>query len=481
MTFSYRHLLADQSFSVCESSQEGELFSEKHLQVMWFEQKYFRNLKTRDGEEIEVLSPGIWNGEAGPDFMKARLRIGDAIVDGDVELHLWESSWVHHGHRDDPRYNNVVLHVVYWPAKKDEPTLTQSGLALPVAYVEPSVTLPLRRIVQLIDLDLYPYKQFVGSGRCASQLFQGLSQDETERLFRSAAHWRLEQKLKFLRTWAEKPFDAGLAMALGYKQNSQAFLELYLYLKDFHCCGEQELLSVAMGICGFFEERYSEKWGESSLYRQLESFWFLKRSEVTHQTQLQLNSTRPLNHPIRRLVYLAKFMSDPSAQFVPTTIFSSWQKLWPAAAKPKDWRALLNELSARIPDYEDAFWNQHYSFHTGEQQQHLALMGQDLKLAILLNTGLPILYEEVVSRGDAQELEAFTRFYAQLRASASGKAKYLRHRFFGDDECGTILKKADMQQGAYQLHRDFCTHYEASCEGCPFVERALSLRSRRVS
>src|ERR1700733_3251385 len=67
--------------------------TERHLQVMWLEQKYFRGLATPEGFPIEVISPGIWNSEAGPDFLKAHLRIGPDEVKGDVELHLSDEGW----------------------------------------------------------------------------------------------------------------------------------------------------------------------------------------------------------------------------------------------------------------------------------------------------------------------------------------------------------------------------------------------------
>ena len=97
--------------------------------------------------------------------------------------------------------------------------------------------------------------------------------------------------------------------------------------------------------------------------------------------------------------------------------------------------------------------------------------GETLKREILVNTILPLLHEGVQERQDPEELSAFDRLYRSLPAAQTGKGRYLVHRFFGDTPKGAILKKAEMEQGAYQIHRDFCLHYEASCEGCPFVQR----------
>jgi hypothetical protein len=103
-------------------------------------------------------------------------------------------------------------------------------------------------------------------------------------------------------------------------------------------------------------------------------------------------------------------------------------------------------------------------------------MGEDLKMEILVNTGFPLLFTEIQERGDFNELKAFQIFYGSFKASKTSKTRYLTHRFFGETLKGTLLEKAQNEQGAYQLHKDFCLHFEASCEGCPFVARYESFQ-----
>lgn len=85
---------------------------------------------------------------------------------------------------------------------------------------------------------------------------------------------------------------------------------------------------------------------------------------------------------------------------------------------------------------------------------------------MLVNVILPLLYREL--EGDS--LTALEEFYQALPANKNSKSRYLTHRFFGETVKGELLQKARLEQGAYQLHRDFCMHYEASCAGCPFIE-----------
>ena len=86
---------------------------ERVLQRIWRDQLYRRRgAMTEDGQRIEVLDPGRWNGEAGPDFIGARLRLAGRPVAGDVEVHHSREEWAAHGHDRDGAYEGVILHVV---------------------------------------------------------------------------------------------------------------------------------------------------------------------------------------------------------------------------------------------------------------------------------------------------------------------------------------------------------------------------------
>ena len=91
-----------------------ETGGEKLLQYIWQFGYYNKsNLQTSDGESITVVSPGTCNKNQGPDFLNARVKIGNTILAGNIELHLQTSDWKKHQHESDQTYKNVVLHVVY--------------------------------------------------------------------------------------------------------------------------------------------------------------------------------------------------------------------------------------------------------------------------------------------------------------------------------------------------------------------------------
>lgn len=112
-------------------------FHERLLQKIWMRGDFeAQGAVLADGRSIEVLYPGRWNQLSGPDFRSARLRIGDQIVTGDVELHLRSGDWRVHGHAADSGYDGVVLHVVLFPTG-DVFTLGGGGRQIPILALLP--------------------------------------------------------------------------------------------------------------------------------------------------------------------------------------------------------------------------------------------------------------------------------------------------------------------------------------------------------
>ncbi|MCU0456178.1 MAG: DUF2851 family protein [Bacteroidales bacterium] len=69
-------------------------------------------LLDNEGSIIEVVSPGEYNRDSGPDFFNSRLRIGGIEWAGNIEIHLKASDFNSHRHNADPAYDNIILHVV---------------------------------------------------------------------------------------------------------------------------------------------------------------------------------------------------------------------------------------------------------------------------------------------------------------------------------------------------------------------------------
>jgi hypothetical protein len=88
--------------------------NEALFQFIWQHSLYNGvGLCTVDGEPLVVMRCGTLNTDAGPDFLEAKIKIGDTILVGNIELHIKSSDWLKHGHQNDAAYRNLILHVVY--------------------------------------------------------------------------------------------------------------------------------------------------------------------------------------------------------------------------------------------------------------------------------------------------------------------------------------------------------------------------------
>jgi len=88
--------------------------TEDFLHYIWKFRKFDQlNIETVDGLPVEIIETGTHNQDSGPDFLEAKLRIGDTLWVGNVEIHISSSSWYKHNHDKDRAYDSVILHVVY--------------------------------------------------------------------------------------------------------------------------------------------------------------------------------------------------------------------------------------------------------------------------------------------------------------------------------------------------------------------------------
>ena len=85
----------------------------------------------------------------------------------------------------------------------------------------------------------------------------------------------------------------GMAMALGYKQNAEAFFELFCRMKALSLQNEQTLFAYALRTCGFFDGQYRQngpipfiinRWPNISICCQKRSSLHLFRDAGQNQT-----------------------------------------------------------------------------------------------------------------------------------------------------------------------------------------------------
>jgi hypothetical protein len=143
-------------------------------------------LPLSDGMTYQLVFVGRLGGSRGPDALDAVLDTGNgARLAGDIEFHVRASEWTAHGHEADPRYNNVILHVVLL-CDDPTPTRRQDGSIVPLC--------------SLYDLAMLPALSLPGPPEqpweiwpCANVMSR-LSESECGEMLRQAGLWRFEQK-----------------------------------------------------------------------------------------------------------------------------------------------------------------------------------------------------------------------------------------------------------------------------------------------
>ena len=114
---------------------------ESFLHYLWqFQHFDKKDLKTTDGEAVDIFQTGLLNNDSGPDFSGAKLKIGNIDWAGNVEIHTKSSGWYDHHHDHDPAYENVILHVVW---NEDKKVLRSDGTSLPTILLENRVDISL--------------------------------------------------------------------------------------------------------------------------------------------------------------------------------------------------------------------------------------------------------------------------------------------------------------------------------------------------
>ena len=202
--------------------------TERHVQAVWYDAALRpKNLVTRRGSEVTVVSPGVWNLEAGPDFKNAVLEIGRERrrVVGDVEVHLTPADWDFHRHGVDPNYRNVVAHVT-WGCGPVPGSLPPGAVSIWLGRFVASDTM---FSAEQIDLLAYPYARLPEGVRpCEERI--GHDPDLARRVLLEAGKHRLRMKARRMsgrlcaaRGDRGQVFYEEVMTALGYKKNQAQF------------------------------------------------------------------------------------------------------------------------------------------------------------------------------------------------------------------------------------------------------------------
>jgi hypothetical protein len=418
--------------------------SELFLYFIWQYQDFdHTDLRTTDGEPIQVVHPGFRNNHAGPDFTNARLLINDVEWVGTVEIHVNTSDWLAHKHQYDHAYDNVILHLVW----HDDRTTTNKRIDRPDGSPLPTLDLEhrtdstlLARVSALTDApDSIPC---AGSFRSVQPLRITSMLDKVllQRLERKAA----DVKTIFDQTgqdWEETTYRL-LAQNMGFKINAGPMLQLAsaLPLKAIrkHRDAPTQVEAMIFGVAGLLDDPEKGDLEATDDYRNTlrREYRFLAAKYGLADGQLaphvwKWGRLRPANFPTMRLAQLAQLLSNQA----------SLLSLFVGENSAAD-------LQKAVQVRPSAYWQTHYRFGKAAAKASSTL-GETSAENIIINTVVPLLAAYAHHRDQPAYLDRAVALLEQLPPE---------HNRITDDwnALGLTVKTAFDAQASIELYNQFC-------------------------
>lgn len=402
---------------------------EKLLQFIWqFSLYQPGNLTTDEGETITVIHPGRYNTDAGPDFLEAKVRIGNTVLVGHIELHLNASDWNRHGHQNDPAYQNIILHVVY---NNDVARVVEN-----VSVLELAQHIPASIIEQ--------HSNFIKATAkipCATQLATIRDITRESWLSRLLAE-RWEEKLV---TWKELLASSTddwrnllywrMAFNFGFKVNSVPFQmlaqSLPLNILAKHRESLMQIEALLFGQAGMLEGEFKDEYPNElkKEYAYLRQKYKLQPIAVHLWKFLRL---RPANFPTIRITQFAALVHRSVHLFSQIVETHTMKEIQP-----------LLEVSV------SAYWKEHFIFDEAQEAATNKKLGKSSIENIVINTIAPIQFLYASRHGNAQQQERALQLLDAVPAEDNNILKLWK-------ESNWTAQNAAQSQSLLQLYNNYC-------------------------
>ncbi|GAA0541865.1 DUF2851 family protein [Chitinophaga japonensis] len=421
------------------------LLTEELFQHIWkFRLFKTTGLSTTEGEPVQVIHPGTHNHHAGPDFTAAKIRIGNTLWAGNVELHLRTSDWYRHGHQRNKQYSNVILHVVF------EHDVEYYDTESMPPCIELQQQIP-KLIMKRYDM-LRQHTAFVPCEYNACSVPELIWHNWKERLLIE----RWERKTSTLQNWLlqtkynwEEVCYRAIAQSFGMPVNAMPFLQLAQSLPHTllarHRPNLLQLEALLFGQAGMLQEEVFQ----DAYPRQLQQeYGYLRHKYRLQPLPAHLWNwlrMRPASFPTMRIATLAALI------YQTPHLFSGILETESITG--------LEQLFAVQPS---AYWQEHYRFDSAAT--HTRCPGRSAVHNILINTILPLLFLYGKEKGMSYYQERALQLMEILPAEENKITN-------GWDQIGIMQQSALDSQALLQLKQHYCD--EKKCLECAVGAKLL--------
>ena len=398
---------------------------EEFLYYIWENRLIDKDLKTTEGDGVEVVATGYRNTDSGPDFLEARIQIGDKLWAGHVEIHVKASDWNRHGHQTDKAYQNVILHVVYENDTKvnDIPILELKGHLDETLFTNYQIFIlskgwiPCEKSIAKVPV----FTRLSWLDRMAVERLESKSGTVTKILNANQFDW-------------EDALHKLLMRYFGLKVNNEAFeyLSNILPFKTLlkHADNLLQLEAMLFGCAGFLEEEFTEDY-PLLLKREFAIMKAKFNLLIMPAERWKFMRMRPSNFPTIRLAQMAQLIHRNGC------LFSKIRE-----AKNG------NEVKALFDVAASEYWETHYRFGvpTESKPKHLGEATADV---LIINAVAPLLFCFGKLHKDESVCETAMQFLEEIEAEDNA---VIRHFV----SCGITTENAMQTQALLYLYSYFC-------------------------
>ena len=404
--------------------------NEALFQFIWqFSLYNVAGLHTADGEPLTVIYCGKLNRDAGPDFLEAKVKIGNTILVGNVELHIKSSDWFRHGHQNDASYKNLILHVVF------DNDLADAAGNTPVlelrSHISPQIPGRYASLMQtpqkLPCAGLHEkVKSITKEGwmsRLLAERWEHKLADWNVLLENSAEDWR---NLLYWRTAAN----------FGFKTNTTPFLmlarSLPLNIPTKHKENLTQIEALFFGQAGMLDDDFADDYPRE-LQREYD---FLRKKYKLKPIAGHLWKflrMRPANFPTVRIAQFAALVHKSLHLFSQIIETHSVQEVEP----------LLNVTAS-------SYWDDHFQFDAAQKQKTPKSLGKSSVQNIIINTIAPIQFLYAARQGT----HALQERALQLLEAVPAEKNNITRLW---DENGWQAGNAAQSQALLQLYNNYCS------------------------
>ncbi len=419
---------------------------EELLHFIWQSKTLLKQpIETVSGESLQIIQTGSLNTDAGPDFFNAKIKIGNTLWAGNIEIHLKSSDWKNHNHQSDKKYNNVILHVVY---HHDAEVFYDNGKLIPC--------LELRNIISPLTLRKHHQLQLNQNAIACEKIIQIPPSLFLTNWLEQLLIERLQEKCSLIESlllqnnnnW-ENMFYVVTAKYFGMKTNAHPFewltQNLPLSVLAKHKNSLTQIEALIFGVAGFLEANHTNDY-INLLNRE---FGFLKKKyqlSTLDKNIWKFARTRPANFPTVRL-----------AQFA-SLIFQS-SHLLSKILESKSITELINLY--KIKPNKRLNSSDFIDHDTKVKQTEL---GENAIEILIINTILPVLFL-YGKRNEKEELaERTITFYEHLKSENNSITRFWK-------SLGIESKNAFESQALIQLKNNYCANLK--CLSCIIGKQIL--------